>query len=125
MAICGVRPAPLREGDGIAQGRRPRRNTPWLTAAPGRNDGGAYSRSGTSENVETAQECLLVRSALPQLSPLDSRGPGESTGSTITNWAARKPAGYRRIAMVSISISAPGRPNAGSGTPVDAPAGSR
>ena len=39
--------------------------------------------------------------------------------------AERGPLGYRRIAMVSISISAPGRPNPGSGTPVDAPAGSR
>ena len=35
------------------------------------------------------------------------------------------PIAYRRIAMVSTSIFAPGRPNPGSGTPVAAPAGSR
>ena len=54
-----------------------------------------------------------------------SLDPRESNGRTITNVAEQKSAGYRRIAMVSISISAPERPNPGSGTPVDAPAGSR
>ena len=56
--------------------------------------------------------------------PADTGAPLPPRPCSVCGGGSEAP-DYRRIAMVSISILAPGRPKFGSGTPVAAPAGSR